>query len=119
MEKHGRLLHCIQELRQMLQTPIKPFTKPEAGEEGEGGGRGKSGRSMRRREGGREEGRLGVKENKAEAAFSGDEDGEYYSKAHLSTLSFGLRLWLQLSCHVWLFYCTLLIGSGRDKTGVT
>ena len=67
MEKHGRLLACIQEIKQMLQTPIKPYSKPE---EGEGGGR-KGGR--RRREV-REE-RLTGKVGKADAAFSGDEDG--------------------------------------------
>ena len=26
MEKHGYLLQCFQELRQMLQTPIKPYS---------------------------------------------------------------------------------------------
>ena len=26
MEKHGRLIQCIQELRQMLLTPIKPYS---------------------------------------------------------------------------------------------
>lgn len=73
MEKHGRLLHCVTEIRQMLQTPIKPYTKPEAGEEKEGGE--KSGRSLRRREG-RREGKSALKEDKTDAACSGDEDGE-------------------------------------------
>ena len=54
----------------MLQTPIKPYRKPEGEEEGEGGG------DKKRREGRREEEMLTVKEEgKAEAAFSGDEDG--------------------------------------------
>ena len=29
MEKHGYLLQCFQELRQMLQTPIKPYSSGE------------------------------------------------------------------------------------------
>lgn len=74
MEKHGRLLHCIQEIRQMLQTPIKPYTKPEAGEEKAGDTNG--GRSQRRREGRRGGGRASLKESKEDTACSGDEDGE-------------------------------------------
>ena len=83
MEKHGRLLPCIQEIKQMLQTPIKPYTKPVAGEEVEGGGEGggKTVRSPRRREARKEERREERKaeamESKADAAaLSGDEDGE-------------------------------------------
>lgn len=75
MEKHGRLLHCIQEIRQMLLTPIKPYTKPEAGEEK--AGEASSSRSHRQREGRRGEGRESLKESKADTACSGDEDGEY------------------------------------------
>ena len=62
----------------MLQTPIKPYTKPVAGEEVEGERRGgKSTRSPRRREVRREDGREEVTESKADAAaLSGDEDGE-------------------------------------------
>ena len=35
MEKHGRLVQCINELRQMLLTPIKPYS-PDSEKEGEG-----------------------------------------------------------------------------------
>ena len=84
MEKHGRLLPCIQEIKQMLQTPIKPYTKPVPGEEVEGGGGGGGGKSVRsprrreaRKEERREDGKVEMAESKAEAAaLSGDEDGE-------------------------------------------
>ena len=76
MEKHGRLLYCIQEIKQMLQTPIKPYTKPEATGEGDGEkereGK-KAERSLRRRSEIRREDRLPEEE---ETAASGDEDGE-------------------------------------------
>ena len=42
MEKHGRLVQCISELRQMLLTPIKPYSpaleQDTGGESGDGPG---------------------------------------------------------------------------------
>ena len=51
MEKHGRLVQCINELRQMLLTPIKPYsatpppdpTASQENGEGEGEGEGDGG----------------------------------------------------------------------------
>ena len=74
LEKHGRMLPCIMDLRQMLQTPIKPYIKPEEEEQ-------QSSPGKKREEGEREiaaakSEEKRQKESKGDGALSGDEDGE-------------------------------------------
>ena len=75
MEKHGRLVQCINELRQMLLTPIKPYSPappaaPAASQDkengdGEGEGEGEGGETKSPPEG---------KESQQEAGDDDEED---------------------------------------------
>ena len=68
----------------MLQTPIKPYVKPEPGDGGEEVEEGKK-KSLRRKEGER----LAVKEEKSDAALSGDEEGRLCEQCDMCTCMIG------------------------------